>query len=430
MNTYKETLDYLYNKLPIYQRVGKVAYKADLNNSIKLDNYFGNPHKKFKSIHVAGTNGKGSVSHMIASILQVAGFKVGLYTSPHLKDFRERIKINGKEISKMEVIRFVKNNIDLFNEIEPSFFEITVIMAFYYFAKENVDYAVIEVGLGGRLDSTNIITPEISVITNISLDHTELLGDSKELIAREKAGIIKDNIPVIIGESDPEIDHVFIEIAHSANSLIYFADSIYSIDYSMLSLENKQMFNVKKNKIIKYSDLKIDLLGDYQKKNILPVLLTIDLLNEKELKVNKNVIYIGLENTIKNTGIYGRWEIIGNNPRIVCDTGHNEEGINQVVNQIKNTPYKKMHMVIGFVNDKDLDNILKYLPQDAIYYFTKAQIPRALNEKELQLMAVKYNLIGKSFDKVDKALKAAKSNANPEDFIFVGGSTFVVAEII
>ena len=430
MNTYKKTLDYLYNKLPYYQRAGKVAYKANLNNSINLDNYFGNPHKRFKCIHIAGTNGKGSVSHMIASILQTAGYKVGLYTSPHLKDFRERIKINGKEIPKEEVICFVKDNINIFNKIKPSFFEITVIMAFYYFAKERVDFAVIEVGLGGRLDSTNIITPEISIITNISLDHTDLLGNSKELIAKEKAGIIKENIPVIKGQSDTEIDYVFKEMAYLKNTKLYFADKIYSINYSMLSTDNKQILNLKKNNKKAYSVLKLDLQGYYQKFNVLPVLLAIDILNEKGLKINDSFVYKGLENTIKNTGIRGRWEVIGSNPLIVCDTAHNEEGIKQVVNQLNNTPYKKLHMVIGFVNDKKLNKILKLLPEDAIYYFTRAHIPRAMNEIKLQDLAAKYSLFGESFTDVKKAYTLAKSNANTNDLIFIGGSTFVVAEVI
>jgi len=430
LNTYKKTLDYLYNKLPYYQRAGKVAYKANLNNSINLDNYFGNPHKRFKCIHIAGTNGKGSVSHMIASILQTAGYKVGLYTSPHLKDFRERIKINGKEIPKEEVICFVKDNINIFNKIKPSFFEITVIMAFYYFAKERVDFAVIEVGLGGRLDSTNIITPEISIITNISLDHTDLLGNSKELIAKEKAGIIKENIPVIKGQSDTEIDYVFKEMAYLKNTKLYFADKIYSINYSMLSTDNKQILNLKKNNKKAYSVLKLDLQGYYQKFNVLPVLLAIDILNEKGLKINDSFVYKGLENTIKNTGIRGRWEVIGSNPLIVCDTAHNEEGIKQVVNQLNNTPYKKLHMVIGFVNDKKLNKILKLLPEDAIYYFTRAHIPRAMNEIKLQDLAAKYSLFGESFTDVKKAYTLAKSNANTNDLIFIGGSTFVVAEVI
>ncbi|MFC2137119.1 bifunctional folylpolyglutamate synthase/dihydrofolate synthase [Bacteroidota bacterium] len=430
MKTYNEILDYLYNKLPYYQRAGKIAYKADLNNSIKIDDYFGNPHKKYKSIHIAGTNGKGSVSHMIASVLQSAGYKVGLYTSPHLKDFRERIKINGEEIPKEEIISFVKDNIAFFNEIQPSFFEITVAMAFYYFAKENVDFAVVEVGLGGRLDSTNIITPVFSVITNISLDHTELLGNTKELIAKEKAGIIKNNVPVIIGQIDPIVDKVFEDKAKLNKSDIYFADKMHSVEYSMLSIDNKQVIQVLKNGEIIYPNIKTDLLGVYQVKNIITTIASIELLKSKSINIDKSAIYNGLENVVKITGIQGRWEILGANPRIVCDTAHNEEGLKQVVNQIKNTPYKKLHMVMGFVEGKDLDSILKLLPQDATYYFTKAQIPRALNEEKLHNLAANCELKGEMYKSVIEGLNAAKSNAQPEDFIFIGGSTFIVAEVI
>ncbi len=427
---YNDILDYLYHKLPFYQRIGKAAYKENLDNSILLDNHFGNPHRKFKSIHIAGTNGKGSVSHMLASILQTAGFKVGLYTSPHLKDFRERIKINGKVIPKKEVVSFITENFQLFDEMQPSFFEITVAMAFYYFAKENVDYAVIEVGLGGRLDSTNIITPEVSIITNISLDHNELLGNSKFLIANEKAGIIKESVPVIIGQSDEEIDSVFLNIAKSKNSEIYFADKIYYTEYSLLSTDSKQVLQIKRSKKIEYPSLKIDLLGNYQRLNIIPVLKTVDILNKKGIKIQQNVIYKGLENVVRNTGLHGRWEVLGTNPRIVCDTAHNEDGIKLVLNQIINIPFKELHVILGFVNDKNLDSILPLFPKEAIYYFTKANIPRALNENELQKMAKKYGLNGEPFIKVTEAFVAAKNNSNPDDFIFIGGSTFVVAELI
>ncbi len=413
----------------MFQRQGKAAYKANLDNTHALDKHFGHPHYRFKSIHIAGTNGKGSVSHMLASVLQEAGYKTGLYTSPHLKDFRERIKINGKEVSEKHVIDFVKNNKDFFEKLKPSFFEMTVAMAFQYFADKNVDIAFIETGMGGRLDSTNIINPLLSVITNISKDHTQFLGDTIEKIAGEKAGIIKKSIPVIIGESQKETKQVFLHKAKEHNAPLYFADETFRIDYALQTIDEKQSFNVYKANDLLYPDLKIDLLGLYQKKNLITSLQAIDILKAK-FNIDKENIYQGLCNIQKNTGLKGRWQIIGRNPRIVCDTGHNEAGIREVLNQIKNTPYRKLYMVIGVVNDKNIDTILSLLPKDAEYIFTKASIPRALNEKELALKAKKFELKGISTSNVWEALEIAKSKAEAPDMIFVGGSTFVVADII
>ncbi len=413
----------------MFQRQGKAAYKANLDNTHALDKHFGHPHHRFKSIHIAGTNGKGSVSHMLASVLQKAGYKTGLYTSPHLKDFRERIKINGIEIPKVYVTDFVKNNKVFFEKLKPSFFEITVAMAFQYFADENVDVAVIETGMGGRLDSTNIINPLLSVITNISKDHTQFLGDTFEKIAGEKAGIIKKSTPIVIGESQKETKQVFLNKAKELNAPLYFADEIFRIDYALQTIDEKQSFNVYKANDLLYPDLKIDLLGLYQKKNLITSLQAIDILKAK-FNMDKEDIYQGLSNIQGNTGLKGRWQIIGHNPRIVCDTGHNEAGIREVLNQIKNTPYRKLYMVIGVVNDKNIDTILSLLPKDAEYIFTKASIPRALNEKELAHKAEKFELKGISTSNVREALEIAKSKAEATDMIFVGGSTFVVADII
>lgn len=427
---YKETLNWLFEQLPMYQRQGKAAYKADLNNTLELDKYFNYPHKQFKTIHVAGTNGKGSVSHMLASVLQEAGYKVGLYTSPHLKDFRERIKINGLMVSEDFVVNFVERHSAKFEEIQPSFFEMTVAMAFDYFAKENIDIAVVEVGMGGRLDSTNIILPELSIITNIGKDHTAFLGDTLDKIASEKAGIIKERVPVVIGETHIETEKVFIETAKAKESSICFADQEYKIDYAMLSTDNNQLFNVIQGDIIKYENLKLDLLGGYQVKNIITVLKAIDLLKERMFNLSIEDIYKGLENVIKNTGLKGRWQILNLKPLIICDTGHNLEGITYILEQIKQTAHKNLHIVFGVVDDKNIDKILELLPVNAKYYFTNAKIPRALNKDLLKEKAQKFNLNGETYISVEKALKNAKKNADVNDLIFIGGSTFVVAEVV
>lgn len=432
MKNYPEVLDFLYSQLPMFQRTGPAAYKNNLDNTIRLDEMFNHPHHSFKTIHVAGTNGKGSVSHMLASVLQEAGYKTGLYTSPHLKDFRERIRVNGEMISESAVVEFTekylaKNEIEM---LEPSFFELTVTMAFDYFRAMQVDVAVIEVGLGGRLDSTNIITPEVSVITNISFDHMSLLGNSLPEIAAEKAGIIKYKVPVVIGETSPETSPIFEQFAKRMIASIEFADRNYHSDYSMQTINGKQSLNIRKSEFLMYPDLQLDLLGIYQRHNVPTVLQTIDVLNEKSWNLSEDNIRRGLINCVCNTGLMGRWQIIGHNPLTICDTGHNPAGIQIVVEQIKQTPYKELHMIIGLVNDKDQDEVLSLLPADARYYFTKASIPRATQPEELAEKAAKFRLQGNSYQTVPQALFAAKDNAGKNDLIFIGGSTFVVAEVL
>ena len=432
MKNYPEVLNFLYSQLPMFQRTGPAAYKNNLDNTIRLDEMFGHPHHSFKTIHVAGTNGKGSVSHMLASVLQEAGYKTGLYTSPHLKDFRERIRVNGEMISENAVVEFtekyrIKNEIEM---LEPSFFELTVTMAFDYFRAMQVDVAVIEVGLGGRLDSTNIITPEVSVITNISFDHMSLLGNTLPEIAAEKAGIIKSGVPVVIGETSPETSQVFKQFAEKMHSSIEFADRKYQSDYSMKTIDGKQSLNIRKSEILMYPDLQLDLLGIYQRHNVPTVLQTIDVLNEKCWNLSEDNIRSGLENCVDNTGLMGRWQIIGHNPLTICDTGHNPAGITLVVEQIKQTAWKELHIIIGLVNDKDQNEVLSLLPVDAHYYFTKASIPRAMQPEELAVKAEKFGLQGYCYQSVQQALSAAKDIAGENDLIFIGGSTFVVAEVL
>jgi len=432
MRTYQQVLDYLYSQLPMFQRTGAAAYKDNLDNTIRLDEMFGYPHRSFKTIHVAGTNGKGSVSHMLASVLQEAGYKTGLYTSPHLKDFRERIRVNGEMITEEAVIGFTerfqeKNEIE---NMEPSFFELTVSMAFDYFRSMAVDVAVIEVGLGGRLDSTNIITPEISVITNISFDHMALLGDTLPKIAAEKAGIIKYGVPVVVGETSPDTSFVFEQFAEKVQTKLAFADQEYQADYSTQTIDGKQSLNIHKNGQLFYTDLKLDLLGIYQRHNVSTVLRAIDLLNEKGWNLSEEIIRRGLLNTISNTGLLGRWQIIGHNPLVICDTGHNPAGIKLVVEQINQTAWKQLHMVIGMVNDKDQDEVLSLLPGNAQYYFTKASIPRAAEPEVLAAKAERFGLKGECYPSVRQALSVARANAGENDLVFVGGSTFVVAEIL
>ena len=429
---YTETLDYLFSRLPMYQRVGPAAYKNNLDNTLQLDNFYGNPHRHFKTIHVAGTNGKGSVSHMLAAILQSAGYKTGLYTSPHLKDFRERIRIDGKMIPENEVVNWVENYKanDELQKIEPSFFELTVAMAFDYFANEKVDIAIVEVGLGGRLDSTNIITPEISIITNIGMDHTALLGDSLEAIAKEKAGIIKNKIPVVIGTTQNETLQVFTEKADEQQAPLFFADSEYSVRYAMNDFEGNQLLAVDNNGKQIYRQLKLDLKGAYQQKNLPAVLKTLELLKISGWDISAKNIETGLAEVSKLTGLLGRWQVLDTNPRTVCDTAHNADGLTEIVKQMEQTPYKKLHVVFGMVNDKEPEKILKLLPQNAAYYFTKANIPRALDENVLAKYAVEFGLKGQAFSDVNDAYNEAKKSAGKDDFIFVGGSTFIVAEIL
>jgi len=396
----------MFSQLPMFQRQGKSAFKKDLTNSIALSKHLKFPETKFKTIHVAGTNGKGSTSHMLASILQEAGYKVGLYTSPHLKDFRERIKINGEVISKINVINFIKKNQLFFEAHKLSFFEMTVGLAFEYFAKQKVDIAIIEVGLGGRLDSTNIISSEVSVITNIGLDHTQFLGETLAAIAFEKAGIIKKNTPVVIGEYQQEIFHVFEEKAKQNNAKLYLASK-----------------NITK---IYQSDLK----GNYQQNNIKTVVQTIKVLEAKGFKISKENLKVGLENVVKNTGLLGRWQLINIMPRAICDTGHNKEGLLYVLKQLKEEKFDKLHVVFGVVNDKDLSAILHLFPKEAVYYFCKPDIPRGLNQEELQNQCLKYGLEGSTYQSVRMAYNSALKNASKKDLVFIGGSTFVVAEVI
>jgi len=403
---YKDTIDWMFAQLPMYQNQGKTAYKEDLSNTIKLVKHLNNPHQHFKSIHVAGTNGKGSTSHMLASILQEAGYKVGLYTSPHMKDFRERIKINGKEISKQFVIGFIKRNKAFFEANSLSFFEMTVGMAFDYFAKKQVDIAIIEVGLGGRLDSTNVITPEVSVITNIGIDHTQFLGNTLELIANEKGGIIKPNIPVVIGETQDETKDIFLSLAKHNNSEITFAD-----------IEELKEFD---------SDLK----GSYQKKNIQTTVQTIKILNDKGFKVSSNNIEKGFLNVVKNTGLLGRWQILRENPRVICDTAHNKEGLIYIMKQLKNEDYSTLHFVLGFVSDKDLSTIINLFPKEARYYFCKPKISRGLDVGKLINSFNKKGCKGNAYKSVAEAFKTSLKKAKSTDLIYVGGSTFVVAEIV
>ncbi len=424
---YQETLDYLFSQLPMFQRIGKAAYKADLGNTLQLDEYFNHPHKNFKSIHIAGTNGKGSTSHMLASILQSAGYKVGLYTSPHLKDFRERIKINGEMIPEIEVIDFVVKHKTLFEQVKPSFFEMTVALAFDYFARENVDIAVVEVGLGGRLDSTNIITPLLSVITNIGLDHTDLLGDTLPKIAYEKAGVIKNGVPVVVSQFQPEVSQVFTDKAKETKSEIIFAEQqfrVEKIDYS----DTFQSISINHKGVVTSWDL--DLMGSYQKYNLAGVLASIDILNKIGLSISRDNVAAGLQSVQKSTGLMGRWQKLQDSPKIFCDTGHNVDGIIQVLEQINRIPHKHLHMVIGMVGDKNIDGMLALLPKDATYYFTKASIPRALDQNELQQRASNFGLKGNTYMTINEALVSAKNNAEIDDLIFVGGSTFVVAEVV
>ena len=404
---YQETLHWMFNQLPMYQIQGAAAYRKDITNTVLLSEHLGNPEKDLKCIHVAGTNGKGSTSHLLASVLQEAGYKVGLYTSPHLKDYRERIVINGKPIPEQYVCDFINKNKAFFETHELSFFEMSVGLAFEYFAKQKTDINIIEVGMGGRLDSTNIITPLVSVITNIGLDHTQFLGDTLEAIAYEKAGIIKSNIPIIIGEYTAETSAVFKSKAKEMHSEIYFASDLIQETYSSA------------------------LFGDYQIQNKKTVLQTIKVLNNKKLLiVSETDIKNGFLNVIFNTGLQGRWQQLGSDPKIICDTAHNAHGLKVVMNQIKNESYDQLHIVLGLVNDKNLDEILPLFPKKAIYYFCKPNIPRGLDPEILKEKAMAYDLTGETYISVSKAYQTAKENANHNDFIYLGGSTFVVAEIL
>ncbi|MFH0760093.1 MAG: folylpolyglutamate synthase/dihydrofolate synthase family protein [Bacteroidota bacterium] len=425
---YKETTDWLFSQLPMFHRIGKAAYKANLDNTIRLDKHFGFPHRNFYSIHVAGTNGKGSVSSMLAAVLQESSYRTGLYTSPHLQDFRERIRINGQMIAKKEVTGFVENNKAFLEEIQPSFFEMAVAMAFDYFSRENVQVAVIETGLGGRLDSTNIIDPVISVITNIGLDHMDLLGNTIEQIAMEKAGIIKQGIPAVVGEKNRDTRRIFEETASRVGAPLYFANDYFQIPWSVITPEKKQYFQVLKGKTTVFPELCSDQLGLVQRKNLPVVLEVLELLRLKGWHITNEAIYSGLAMVGTLTGFRGRWEIIDENPKTVIDTGHNIDGIRQVVYQLQNSRYKNLHLVYGAVKDKEIDKILQELPRDAAYYFTQASIPRALDVKMLAAKAAFYGLNGSMHETVPEAVAAARKAAGPGDLVLITGSTYVVGE--
>lgn len=404
---YQQTLRWLFSQLPVYQLQGATAYKEDLTNSLLLAEHLNNPENHLKCIHVGGTNGKGSTSHLLASVLQEAGYKVGLYTSPHLKDFRERIKVNGKEIAEDYVCDFVEENKSFFEEKELSFFEMTVGLAFNYFVSQNTDINIIEVGMGGRLDATNIISPILSVITNISKDHTQFLGTNLQSIAMEKAGIIKGNIPVVIGEYTPETKEIFTAKAKEMQSDIYFASDLITQSYPSA------------------------LVGDYQVHNKKTALQSIRVLQQLEhFVISEENIKNGFINVINNTGLQGRWQQLKEFPKVIADTAHNKNGLEIVINQIQNENFEKLHFVLGVVNDKDLDEILPLFPKNATYYFCKPNIPRGLDAFILQQKAIGFNLNGKVYDSVSNAYQSAIESANKSDFIYVGGSTFVVAEVL
>jgi dihydrofolate synthase/folylpolyglutamate synthase len=422
---YQQTIDYLYNTLPMFSRMGSAAFKKDLTNTLLLCERLGDPHKKFKSIHVAGTNGKGSVSHMLAAIFQTAGYKTGLYTSPHLYDFRERIKVNGIMCDEDFVVDFVERIQPAIEEIQPSFFEITVVMAFEFFVQQKVDVAIIEVGLGGRLDSTNVIIPELSVITNIGWDHMNLLGDTLEEIAFEKGGIIKENVPVIIGEKKEETEKVFRNIASQKHAPIFFAQENFSVTGYKLLNDSIDISVVDKDSSVR--NYQSDLAGIYQTKNILSVLQAVELL--KGWNLSQQHIQTALKKVKQLTGLHGRWEVIHKEPLVVLEVAHNKDGIEQMLQHLQNTLFNKLHIVVGVVKDKDVEAVLKLLPQEADYYFTQAHIPRALNAETLQEKASGFSLNGHCFDEVNEAIRHALTLASKDDLIIVCGSIFLVAEV-
>jgi dihydrofolate synthase / folylpolyglutamate synthase len=432
MMSYRETLDYIFARLPMYQRIGPAAYNADLGNTTTLCRLLGNPQDSFRSVHIAGTNGKGSTSHLLASILQETGIKTGLFTSPHLKDFRERIRVSGKMIPEENVIRFIERYKASFETIEPSFFEMTVGLAFDYFREEQIDIGIIEVGMGGRLDSTNILTPLISVITNISFDHMQFLGDTLLKIAEEKAGIIKPSVPVVIGETQDDLRPVFLEKARENDSEIIFADELFSLSgWTILKKEEPGVtFDILKNSTPWIPGIVCPLTGDYQKKNILTVAAVCDLLRSQGWMISDANIRTGISGVIRNTGFSGRWQVLSHSPLTICDTGHNEGGLREVLAQISGTHFEKLHFVFGMVNDKDADSILRMLPGDAVYYFCKADVPRGMDAAELCMKAKEAGLTGEVFASVRDAVMAAQKRAGMKDLVFIGGSTFVVAEAL
>lgn len=426
---YQETLEFLYAQLPMFQRVGSVAFKKDLGNTKALCKTLGNPEKRFKSIHIAGTNGKGSVSHMLAAVLQSAGYKTGLYTSPHLRDFRERIRINGELIAEQEVVQFTEKMRLVIAEVSPSFFELTVAMAFDHFAQNEVDIAVIETGLGGRLDSTNVITPILSVITNIGWDHMDLLGDTLPMIAAEKAGIIKPDVPIVVGELQEEVAAVFEQHANERRSLLKFASKSWEVRKSGES-NGQQFFDVYKNGKPKFGDLATDQLGIYQARNLVTLLAAMEQLQAQGWDLEEDSLRKGMASVGELTGFKGRWSIMQQDPLVVADTAHNEPGIKLLLQQIDQTPHDKLHMVISMVKDKDIDKVLSLLPKNAIYYFSKAGIPRGMEAELLREKASQHGLQGVGYSSLKEAYNEAVAKAGKKDLVLVGGSTFTVAELI
>lgn len=422
---YQETLNYLYNSTPVFEHVGAVAYKEGLQNTLALDKHFNHPHTNFKTIHIAGTNGKGSCSHSLASILQEAGYKVGLYTSPHLVDFRERIRVNGQCISKERVVKFVEDERKFFEPLHPSFFELTTALAFKYFEEQKVDIAIIEVGLGGRLDCTNIISPILSIITNISFDHTQFLGDTLAKIAAEKAGIIKKGVPVIIGEANEETSPVFQSKANEVNSDIVFAEDNAIVTSSSPMADGGRRYYLSNN-----STLVGELSGDYQERNMNTILCACNILKQMNIIKNDDVIAKGLTNICKNTGLLGRWQTIQNNPTVVCDTGHNVGGWNYLAPQIKRQQCNQLRIVFGMVDDKDINSVMYLLPKNAIYYWTQAESKRAIKAERVAEIAIKHDLRGEIFDNVEVAYTKALQDSNKGDFVFVGGSSYIVADLL
>lgn len=422
---YQETLNYLYNSTPVFEHVGAVAYKEGLQNTLALDKHFNHPHTNFKTIHIAGTNGKGSCSHSLASILQEAGYKVGLYTSPHLVDFRERIRVNGQCISKERVVKFVEDERKFFEPLHPSFFELTTALAFKYFDEQKVDIAIIEVGLGGRLDCTNIISPILSIITNISFDHTQFLGDTLAKIAAEKAGIIKNGVPVIIGEANEETSPVFQSKANEVNSDIVFAEDNAIVTSSSPMADGGRRYYLSNN-----STLVGELSGDYQERNMNTILCACNILKQMNIIKNDDVIAKGLTNICKNTGLLGRWQTIQNNPTVVCDTGHNVGGWNYLAPQIKRQQCNQLRIVFGMVDDKDINSVMYLLPKNAIYYWTQAESKRAIKAERVAEIAIKHDLRGEIFDNVEVAYTKALQDSNKDDFVFVGGSSYIVADLL
>ncbi len=429
MGNYKDTLDYLYHQLPMFQRVGAQAFKKDLTNIIKLCEALENPQLQFKSVHIAGTNGKGSTAHMLSSILQEAGYKVGLYTSPHYKDFRERIKLNGQLISKKRVVDFVANHRALFEALKPSFFEITVALAFQYFADKKVDVAFIETGLGGRLDSTNILQPILSIITNISLDHQQFLGDTLLEIAGEKAGIIKEETPVIISEYQEEVAEVFKETAEAKNTVAWFADAKYRIVPKQSSIQFSS-YDIHTDKGLLFEQLELGLTGNYQAKNLAGVLRAIEWLGISDFNITVKDIETGLRQITRNTNMLGRWQVINTEPLTICESAHNPGGLSLLKQQLDQQSFGKLHFVFGMVNDKHPDKIIAYLPKEATYYFAKANIPRGMEAEKLATIMNENGLVGNAYKSVKKALSAARKKANANDLILIGGSIFIVAEVL